>query len=265
VSSIDSKLQGTTGTRFISFNEAENHAIDANAYSGISSSSSPVLREYFGRSGEQRPGPQGYLVEIFPPHTRNDAHFHSTDQYQVFFPSKGTWYQRHDVESILLHYTDAYTTYGPFGTKDDAMSFYTLRPTASTLTAYMPGSRDKLPYRGRRNIHVELGSKLDRTLAAGETGIETLIEPEEDGLAAYLVLAGPSAVTTAPALLAASAGQYLVLVGGGLRQADQWFEGRSLGWSPPGDDPVRLETGPDTGFELLALQFPAATTKNHGA
>jgi hypothetical protein len=219
-----------------------------------------TVREFFGRSTECLPGPQGFLVEVVPPHTTFGAHFHSTDQFQVFFPSQGTWYQKHAVDSPLLHYADAYTTYGPFGTEANAMSFYTLRPVASTVTGYMPGSRDKLPYRGRRILSVDLGSRLGMTMAIGESQVETLIEPDDDGLAAYLLTAGPSTVTMPPPPPTRSGGQYLVVITGGLRHNDQWLVERSLGWSGPGTQPVHLEAGPSSGFELLVLRLPLATT-----
>jgi hypothetical protein len=117
-------------------------------------------REYFGRSEEVRAGPRGFLVERTPTESTVPAHFHSTDQFQVFFPSAGAWYQRQRIETPLLHYADAYLVYGPFGSGSEPLCFFTLCPVASTITGYMPGARDKLIRRGRRHVKVDLAPRL---------------------------------------------------------------------------------------------------------
>src|SRR5688572_7260376 len=61
-----------------------------------------VLREYFGRARELQPGPQGFFVERHPPHVVARPHFHPTDQFQVFLPSPGAWYQRHPITAPTL-------------------------------------------------------------------------------------------------------------------------------------------------------------------
>ena len=64
-------------------------------------------------STERLAGPQAFLIETYPPEQQTAAHFHSTDQFQIFFPAEGAYYQRTEIRSPLLHYSDAYTTYGP--------------------------------------------------------------------------------------------------------------------------------------------------------
>jgi hypothetical protein len=248
--------------KFVDYKMAASHDVRADGGTPLPNGMEyATLREFFGRSDELLPGPQGFLVEVVPPHTSVGAHFHSTDQFQVFFPSEGAWYQRHPIDDVLVHYTDAYTTYGPFGSGAIPMCFYTLRPVASTVTGYMPGSRDRLPYRGQRNTTVDVRSHLRQPRSAGESHIETLIEPHDDGLAAYLLTAGPSAVASPPSPPARSAGQYLALLTGRIRHNDEWLVERSLGWSWPTSQPAQLEADPDSGFELLILQLPVPTTE----
>ncbi|HEX9506417.1 MAG TPA: hypothetical protein VGA62_10480, partial [Acidimicrobiia bacterium] len=53
------------------------------------------------------------------------------NQFQVFFPAPGAWYKRRSLHSVLVHYVDAFVTYGPFGSADQPLEFYTLRAEAS--------------------------------------------------------------------------------------------------------------------------------------
>src|SRR5215470_18719270 len=98
-------------------------------------------RDFFGgerRSGGARqPGtplwvedtPVGFLTQrprgdIIPPH------FHEVDQFQVVVDGRGT-IGKHALEPVTVHYTDAYTPYGPITTVGDGMLFYTLRAQES--------------------------------------------------------------------------------------------------------------------------------------
>jgi hypothetical protein len=249
-----------TETTFINYENSERRDVPREG-------SYATVREFFGRSTEVLPGPQGFLVEVVPPPSTFRAHFHSIDQFQLFFPAEGAWYQRQPIDSVILHYADAYATYGPFGTDTNPMSFYTLRPAASELTGYMPGSREKLPYRGRRNLHTEVGSRLEKPATVGESRLEILMEPEDDGLAAYLMTAGPSTLATTPPNPRHFGGQYFIVMTGALlchgKQhpcGGERFGERSVGWSGRAAPPVQLAAGPDSGFEVLVLRLPVPTT-----
>jgi len=53
-------------------------------------------------------GPQNFLVGM-PPHGNGRPHFHGGDQFQVFFGTPGSIYQRHPVTPVTVDYSDAYT------------------------------------------------------------------------------------------------------------------------------------------------------------
>lgn len=144
---------------------------------GLHFSQATPLHEYFGRPGLSVPGPQAFMGE-WPAGSSIDAHFHSANQFQVFFGVPGAWYKGHPLETTVVHYADAYVTYGPFGTATDWMKFFTLRQEASTYTGFMPQDRDHLvKVAQHRNLSVEVGRA-----AAGER--HELIAEEADGLAA---------------------------------------------------------------------------------
>lgn len=211
-----------------------------------------------GSPTEELPGPQAFLVEA-PDHSRTGAHFHPVDQFQVFFPSEGTWYQREELGSVTVHYADAYATYGPFGSGEGGFDFYTLRARSTIVNAFMPGSRDKLVRKGRRNLHVELGNLLGHQLAAGAHETHAVFAPEADGLAAYLLAGGPDAVVVAPESVARGGeGTYFCVLTGSVVGDGADHGARALAWRGPGVTPDVLHAG-DAGFEVLVLQFPGAS------
>jgi len=223
-------------------------------------SSPPVARDFFGRGGPgpvsaDHGGPEAFLID-FPARSRTGAHFHSCDQFQAFFPSAGAWYKKRPVSDIVVHYVDAYTTYGPFGTADEPMAFYTLRAQPSSITGFMPAARDRRVKGGkRRNITADAG--LARAQAtAGMLEFE-VIRPQADGLAATLtVLAGGSRGQLA-ACAPPSAGHFVCVVEGDVTVGDRSYGYQSLGWRPAGEPPAEVTAG-TRGCALLTLQFPEA-------
>jgi len=200
-------------------------------------------------------GPRCIALE-FPAPARNAAHFHDVDQFQIFLPSAGTWLQRHDIDQVTLHYTDAYVAYGPFGTKGpDPLCFFTLRAENSgNLTGYPPEDRPPPVQRGRRNYECSvdvpaLASVVDRT---------ELIAPEEDGLAAYVVSAGGGQRVDGIDAAPGSAGQYHFVLQGTVVVEGRTFGPRSIAWCPPSQRPLGFDVGSE-GCVTLLLQFPRPT------
>ena len=226
---------------------------------------SVIVRDYFGDSHANQPGPQAFMVEA-PGGTVSGAHFHPTDQFQIFFPSDGAWYRKQDVSRVMVHYADAYMTYGPFGTRgDESLRFYTLRAASTVITAFVPQDREKLIRRGRRNYSVLLDESVMPALpVAGEIAVSTLISPEPDGLAAYLVSAGQAArVDAIFDLPAESVGQYYCVVDGSVWTDGRQFAVRALGWRGLDVAPPSLTADEHAGSRLLVLQMPYPTAPRH--
>ena len=71
--------------------------------------------------------PMAFLVEK-DPHAVVKPHFHQAHQYQVVVQGGGRL-GTHDVGSVAVHYTDAWSAYGPIVAQDDGISWFTLRNT----------------------------------------------------------------------------------------------------------------------------------------
>ncbi|MDR3531712.1 MAG: hypothetical protein P4L90_14325 [Rhodopila sp.] len=70
-------------------------------------------------------------------------HFHQADQYQVVVQGSGRL-GIHDIASVAVHYTDAYSAYGPIVAADEGVSWFTLRNAWDPGARYMPEHRRQL-------------------------------------------------------------------------------------------------------------------------
>lgn len=211
-------------------------------------------RPFFGAPGRGRgSGPQAFMVES-PAGRIGAAHFHDVDQFQVFFASAGATYKHSPIESPLLHYADAYTTYGPYAAGPrEPLTFLTLRARHSGVTAYVPEERGKLPRatRPRRHSVVDLGAAEPPSQRLHTTA---LIGPYEDGLAAYVIEAGPDTVAQLPTV-GRCGGQYTIVLDGSVIHGGRDLECRAVRWDDAADDAPPLTAG-GSGLRVLILRFP---------
>ena len=84
--------------------------------------------------------PMAFLVEK-EPHAVTKPHFHEADQYQVIVQGGGRL-GTHGVGTVAVHYTDAWSAYGPIVAADEGISWFTLRNTWDSGARYMPAARE---------------------------------------------------------------------------------------------------------------------------
>ena len=215
------------------------------------------------KQGEAAPGtgaiyPMAFLVEKEPGAVVK-PHFHIADQFQVITQGGGRL-GTHDIGTVAVHYTDAYSAYGPIIAAGDGVSWFTLRNTWDPGAAYMPAARDQLraaraKFQHRESTTGPMPAWSDADLSA-LTGCDRVTEMESaDGLASWRL--------RLPALGAAvgpdpgnGGGQFWVVIAGSAS-----CDGSALlpvescvfvGLDDPG---LPITAGP-TGAELLCMQFP---------
>jgi hypothetical protein len=215
-----------------------------------------------GRPGE---GPQAFIAQT-PAGRASHPHFHNVDQYQIFFPALGATYKEKAIDSILFHYADAFTAYGPYASGPGAPSEHlTLRARHSSVTAYVPEERDKLAgiHYVRRHVTHSLGAPL--ALDAGQTAIEALIDPKDDGLAAYVVQAGPHTEVSLPQRTG-SGGQYCCLLDGSVLDGESEFKPDAVRWdAPAANADAGAFTAGASGMRVLVMRFPDPPTSGRAA
>src|SRR5215469_6344643 len=94
--------------------------------------------------------PMAFLVEK-EPHAVVKPHFHQADQYQVVVQGGGRL-GTHVVGTVAVHYTDAWSAYGPIIAADDGISWFTLRNAWDPGARYMPAAREQLRGARARNF-----------------------------------------------------------------------------------------------------------------
>ena len=204
--------------------------------------------------------PMAFLVEkdagaVVPPH------FHQADQYQVIVHGSGR-VGIHDVASVSVHYTDAYSAYGPIVAADEGVAWFTLRNAWDPGARYLPAHRRQL--RDARAIHQHreatcgpIPPLTGEQLAAIRTpASQALIAATPDGLGTwrYFVPAGDSVCGPEPS---GGGGQFwLVSAGSAAVAGGALLPVRSCVFVAPDDPAACLVAGPN-GADLMCMQFPA--------
>jgi hypothetical protein len=207
------------------------------------------VADYIGGVTSMQRGPQCFRATQ-PPFYVIAPHFHPIDQFQVFVRGS-IKHGKHVLSPAVVHYTDGYTPYGPFEGGAEGFTFFNLRPRADVGAEWMPESRDQLPRRAGRGITVQTRFKL-RGAKAGAT-TTALIEPAEDGLAAYEVVAAPGSVL--PSETTGGSGRYHLILAGTVEVGTARLTADSVAYISAGDRIGPRRAGPE-GAHLLELQLP---------
>ncbi len=187
-------------------------------------------------------------------------HFHVADQYQVVIQGGGSL-GKHEIGTVAVHYTDAYSAYGPIVANDRGVSWFTLRNTWDFGALYMPEHRATLREGRAKMPHREATCGPLPPLSVGELAAlktstaEMVIEETADGLGTwrYTVPAGGAVSGPAPAN---GGGQYWLVSGGSACVAGgELLSPQSLVFVGPDEASAVLTAGPG-GADLICMQFP---------
>lgn len=210
----------------------------------------------------EEPGvsPQAFLVEMTPAEVIL-PHFHEVEQFQVFIHGEGQIGRVGGaIRSLVVHYTDASTGYGPITASTNGLSYFALRPSKDPGAVYLhlDGYRERLKPSLKRHFSVPF-TKSTKPVLSHTTHpiVEQLFDEQryslKDGLAASVVRLGPAQSYEVPTPKE-TGGQYLVVLQGKVMYTENMFKKWSLFFVEPEAAPICLEAGPK-GAEFLVLQF----------
>ncbi|MDD9876732.1 MAG: hypothetical protein OXR84_04740 [Magnetovibrio sp.] len=222
-----------------------------NGYVGAS----PV-RGYYKEGNEVNDNgePQGFLVHQ-PPGAITLPHFHETNQFQVVVGGGGR-FGKQASPPLSVQYANAHTPYGPITGGDDGITYFTLRARWDPGAKYMPASRDRL-IKGNQRQRLVGGIPVTAPAAMAartRAEVETVMDPEPDGLAAWLHRLPPDFEITA-ADPAGGGGQYIVVAGGEMVLDGAAYPERSCLFLTADEAALHAHAGAG-GLELLVMQFP---------
>ena len=197
--------------------------------------------------------PQAYLVEQ-PENSTVSAHFHDTNQFQIFVHGGG-FFGKRPVHGMVVHYAGAHTPYGPIEAGGQGAHYMTLRNKWDSGAKVMPENRDKL--RKIRRIHrIAETVTVPNTAAlhAIKTVATDLIPLEEDGLGVRQFDIGPGRDCSIE-FEVSGAGAYAFVAGGSANYEGTVLETHSLLYRAADETSFPLATG-EEGASVLLLQFP---------
>lgn len=199
--------------------------------------------------------PMAFLVEQDGTATVH-AHFHQQDQFQLVVGGRATL-GTHAVRKVSVHFSAAYSAYGPIVPVDDeGVWYFTLRNGFDPGARFMKDSESRVLLRsvpGRKHRERVVGPLSESTAP-----VEVLFGPEPDGAAAWRYALRPGDRLTGPDP-ADGRGQYFVVTGGSLTAGGQSLDELSLAFVYPDDAAFEAVAGAD-GAEVAVLQFPRRTT-----
>ena len=144
--------------------------------------------------GDAVPSPTAFLIEQGPGVVIR-THFHVNSQFQVFAQGAGLLGRR-GVKPFTVQYVAPHTGYGPIVAGEAGLWYFTLRPSTASGARYLPDLRASLdPAQPKRQV---TSAPHEPAPTSAMPRIETLIEPQADGLAAWMVHLPPGGTSGAP-------------------------------------------------------------------
>jgi rubredoxin len=199
--------------------------------------------------------PMAFLAEATP-HRLLRTHFHTVDQFQVMYNGYGTL-GKHPATRGAVHFSRAYTPYGPISYGDKGLGFITLRAHRDPGAQYLPEARDVLEKVAKRTPW-QTTVMPDFDLDPGERGVAMKaldgLEGHDDGLGGWSVkmTAGAKAYAPDPSR---GDGQYIIVMNGGIVHEGKVRKDLTVIWVARNEGPFELVAGPE-GLEALVLNFP---------
>ncbi len=196
--------------------------------------------------------PMIYLVDQ-EPDSAIQIHFHQVDQYQIVVGGSGSM-GRHLLAPITVHYTNAFTGYGPLRAGPDGLQYLTIRSRWDPGLRPLPEAREELPAAGSYKMRQRTTEPMP---ALGLEALAALKAPalrnmmQEGNAAAWMLAVPPGMSAVAPA--STETDRVLVLCSGSLQgtAADATL---SCHFVPAGEQ-IPLKAAAQ-GADILVLQFP---------
>lgn len=213
------------------------------------------VTDLIGTTLETSDEAQAFLIEQAP-NSILPVHFHFQQQFQLFVGGSGT-IGKTPIAPLTLHYATPHSGYGPLTAKEDGIAYLTVRPLSDTGAWFLPDSRSEL----RTDLNKFQRHTAPQSLVTDaqlkqltELTLETLLAPEDNGLAAWLMRLPPGASAQAPAATARHEGRFYVVTKGALRQNGDTLPALGTIHVPSGET-IELTADAD-GAEVVVLQFP---------
>ena len=219
--------------------------IGANRYNPSTASAEPP--------GPATVYPMAFLVEQ-PAGSVVASHFHEANQFQIVVAGHGTL-GSHPVEPVAVHYSNAFSAYGPITAGPAGLQYFTLRNGYDRGARYLPAARDEMRGVTRRFRDAFAEPVAPEGAAPAEGASAALIPEAADGMGAWRHRLPPGAALEGPDP-ASGDGQFWVVTAGSLQaSAGEILPPLSCAFVAPDERPFAATAG-EAGLEVVVVQFP---------
>jgi hypothetical protein len=160
-----------------------------------------------------------------------------------------------------VHFSGAFTAYGPIRASDEGVAYFTLRNGFDPGARFMTRPENRAALRaqpGRQHREAVAGPLQPNTPSpSAKTQTEALLGPAPDGMAAWRYRVAPGEMLAGPDP-AQGRGQYWLVVAGALHRDGETLPPMSCCFVSPHEGPFSAEAGSD-GLDVLVMQFPHRT------
>ncbi len=204
------------------------------------------------RKGEPD-GPSAY-INRYVPGRLSHAHYHLIDQFQIIVDGKGE-FGRHQVEPYCVHFSRAYTPYGPLKSDDkDGWAFLVLRAHYDPGHNDVPEMNDELKKVSGRQPW-QITKKVSFPALRPVAQCMDIAEIKDDqGLFTKTLTMPPRVRTTAPSP-ANGDGQFIVVTKGSLLRDNKEHKALSVVFLKPDELAFEIQSGPE-GLQGMILNLP---------
>ncbi len=188
------------------------------------------------------------------------AHFHEVDQFQIIMDGSGE-FGRHHVKPYHVHFSRAYTPYGPLQSdKDTGWAFMVLRSRLDSGAQRFPQSLEKLktiPNRQPWQVTTDV-SFPEKSAAVNVKDIPEI--QDEQGLLTRTVTMAANARTMSPDPSLGD-GQYVVVVKGSLMHENKERVAPAVVFLKRDEPAFEIVAGAQ-GLDAIILNFPKVKARN---
>lgn len=213
-----------------------------------------ALSTAFFRATKDTPDAPTAALNRYAGRRVSNAHFHEVDQFQVIMEGSGEL-GRHHVEPYCVHFSRAYTPYGPLQSDENTgWGFVVLRSRFDPGAQRFPWALDRLkqiPDRQPWQVTTRIG------FPASTAGVSVQDVPEimdERGLYVRTMTMGPDTRAMTPDRLGGD-GQYVLVVKGSLIHEDSERRSPTVVFIGRDEPPIEIQAGPQ-GLEAIVMNFP---------
>jgi len=208
---------------------------------------------FFRATRDTPDAPSAFLAQ-YDPGDKSCTHFHCVDQFQILVKGKGRL-GRHEVSPYYVHFSRAYTPYGPLHADEETgWTFMTLRTRYDPGAQRLPGALPVLQQVADRKPWQVTSTAAFPARGSGVSLRQIPDIRDDRGLFASSLAMAPGTRTVAPAA-SSGAGQFVVAVNGSLIHDRRERKALAVAFIRPQENAFEIHAG-NEGLEALILNFP---------